>query len=119
MGPGVVRGHLLVVKTVAESLDKGERDWNAPSGIQWAKITNSDAAGRGVMSMKLEWDGDQLPHFMQWRNACEALYVQGLEPSTTGLLGRDGDNSHAGSSPNIAPGDSRKFSLNFSFNSSF
>ena len=94
-------------------------DWNAPSGIQWAKITNSDAAGRGVMSMKLEWDGDQLPHFMQWRNACEALYVQGLEPSTTGLLGRDGDNSHAGSSPNIAPGDSRKFSLNFSFNSSF
>jgi Domain of unknown function (DUF4432) len=94
-------------------------DWNAPSGIQWARITNSDAAGRGEMSMKLGWDGDQLPHFMQWRNACEALYAQGLEPSTTGLLGRDGDNSHAGSSPNISPGDSRKFSLNFSFNSSF
>jgi hypothetical protein len=52
---------------------------------------------------------------MQWRNACEALYVQGLEPSTTGLLGRAKDNSHAGPAPDVAPGDSRAFDLDFTF----
>jgi hypothetical protein len=67
------------------------------------------------MTMRLEWDGTQLPHFMQWRNACEALYVQGLEPSTTGLLGRAKDNSHAGPAPDVAPGDSREFDLDFTF----
>jgi hypothetical protein len=56
---------------------------------------------------------------MQWRNACEAMYVQGLEPSTTGLLGRDGDNSHAGASPLITPGESRAFDLDFRFSGDF
>ena len=69
------------------------------------------------LSMKIEWDGKQLPHFMQWRNACEALYVQGLEPSTTGLKGREADDSHAGPSPMLEPGDSRQFDLNFIFES--
>ena len=90
-------------------------DWNAPAGKQWVEITNPDAADRGKMTMRLEWDGNQLPHFMQWRNACEALYVQGLEPSTTGLLGRAGDNSHAGPAPDVLPGESRRFDLTFSF----
>src|ERR1019366_9561709 len=94
-------------------------DWNAPPGVQWVRVTNPNAAGRGEMSMKLEWDGNQLPHFMQWRNACESLYVQGLEPSTTGLLGRDSDNSHAGPAPFIEPGSSRAFDLDFSFASNF
>lgn len=92
-------------------------DWNSLPGLQWAKLTNPDAAGRGEMSILLEWDGKQLPHFMQWRNACEAMYVQGLEPSTTGLLGRDADNSHAGPSPLIPPGMNRRFDLDFTFSS--
>jgi hypothetical protein len=54
---------------------------------------------------------------MQWRNACEALYVQGREPSTTGLKGREADDSHAGPSPMLEPGDSRQFDLNFIFES--
>jgi hypothetical protein len=58
-------------------------------GKQFAELTNENTAGRGRMSMKLEWDGKELPHFMQWRNACESLYVQGLEPATTGLKGRN------------------------------
>jgi Domain of unknown function (DUF4432) len=94
-------------------------DWNALPGLQWAKLTNPNVAERGEMSMSLEWDGKQLPHFMQWRNACEAMYVQGLEPSTTGLLGRVGDNSHAGPSPLIAPGKNRAFDLDFRFSSNF
>ncbi len=93
-------------------------DWNAPMGKQWVELTNSNTANRGDMTMRLEWDGTQLPHFMQWRNACEALYVQGLEPSTTGLLGRAADNSHAGPAPDIAPGDSREFDLDFTFRGS-
>ena len=92
-------------------------DFNAPTGLQWAQLRNENAAGRGPLSMKIEWDGKQLPHFMQWRNACEALYVQGLEPSTTGLKGREGDDSHAGPSPMLEPGDSRQFDLNFIFES--
>ena len=44
-------------------------DWNALPGLQWAKLTNPNVAERGEMSMSLEWDGKQLPHFMQWRNA--------------------------------------------------
>ena len=67
------------------------------------------------MSMILEWDGSELPHFMQWRNACESMYVQGLEPSTTGLRGRDLDNSHLGPAPYIYPGQSREFNLDFTF----
>jgi hypothetical protein len=90
-------------------------DWNAPSGTQWAQLTNQDAAGRGLLSLRIEWDGDKLPHFMQWRNACEALYVQGLEPSTTGLKDRDNDDSHAGAAPMLKPGESRSFDLNFIF----
>jgi hypothetical protein len=94
-------------------------DWNALPGLQWAKLTNPNVAERGEMSMSLEWDGKQLPHFIQWRNACEAMYVQGLEPSTTGLLGRVGDNSHAGPSSLIAPGKNRAFDLDFRFSSNF
>jgi hypothetical protein len=90
-------------------------DWNAPAGPQWAELTNSNAAGRGPLTLRLEWDGKQLPHFMQWRNACEAMYVQGLEPATTGLAGRAGDKSHAGPAPDIAPGKSREFDLQFTF----
>ena len=84
-------------------------DWAAPAGLQWAKLTNSNAAGRGPLSMKIEWDGNQLPHFMQWRNACEAMYVQGLEPSTTGLKGRENDDSHKGPAPMVQPGKNRQF----------
>lgn len=90
-------------------------DWNAPAGNQWVELSNENTADRGVMTMRLEWDGNQLPHFMQWRNACEALYVQGLEPSTTGLLGRANDNSHAGPAPMVQPGESRQFDLQFTF----
>lgn len=90
-------------------------DWNAPSGKQWVEMSNSNAAARGEMTMRLEWDGDQLPHLMQWRNACEALYVQGLEPATTGLKGRADDNSHAGPAPDIEPGKTREFDLFISF----
>lgn len=93
-------------------------DWNAKPGMQWAQLTNANAGGRGEMTMRLEWDGNKLPHFMQWRNACEALYVQGLEPSTTGLLGRTRDNSHAGPSPVVEPGSSRQFDLTFTFGGS-
>jgi hypothetical protein len=90
-------------------------DWNAKPGKQFAELTNENTAGRGKMSMKLEWDGNELPHFMQWRNACESLYVQGLEPATTGLKGRAEDNSHAGPSPELHPGKSREFNLDFTF----
>jgi hypothetical protein len=90
-------------------------DWNAPAGPQWAELTNSNAAGRGPLTLRLDWDGNQLPHFMQWRNACEAMYVQGLEPATTGLAGRAGDKSHAGPAPDIAPGKTRNFDLKFTF----
>lgn len=90
-------------------------DWSAPSGKQWAKLVNENAGGRGHLSLKVEWQGDQLPHFMQWRNSCEALYVQGLEPSTTGLKGRDNDDSHLGPAPMVEPGKNRQFDLTFSF----
>ena len=90
-------------------------DWNSPAGPQWAELTNANAAGRGPLTLRLDWDGNQLPHFMQWRNACEAMYVQGLEPATTGLAGRAGDISHAGPAPDIAPGKSREFDIQFSF----
>jgi len=40
-----------------------------------------------------------------------------LEPSTTGLKGREADDSHAGPSPMLEPGDSRQFDLNFIFES--
>ena len=43
------------------------------------------------------------------------MYVQGLEPATTGLAGRAGDKSHAGPAPDIAPGKSREFDLQFTF----
>ena len=92
-------------------------DWAAPAGLQWAKLTNSNSAGRGPLSMKIEWDGNQLPHFMQWRNACEAMYVQGLEPSTTGLKGRENDDSHKGPAPMVQPGKNRQFDLKFIFES--
>jgi Domain of unknown function (DUF4432) len=90
-------------------------DWNAKPGKQYAELMNENAAGRGQMALKVEWDGNELPHFMQWRNACEAMYVQGLEPSTTGLSGRSADNSHAGPAPDIGPGAKREFNLDFSF----
>ena len=90
-------------------------DWNAKPGKQFAELINENAAGRGEMSMRIEWDGKELPHFMQWRNACEAMYVQGLEPSTTGLAGRAADKSHAGPAPDIAPGATREFNLDFLF----
>jgi hypothetical protein len=90
-------------------------DWDAKPGIQWAELENANTAGRGPLKMRLEWDGNELPHLMQWRNACEAMYVQGLEPSTTGLLGHKKDSSHAGPAPYIEPGKSRSFKLNFKF----
>ena len=90
-------------------------DWNAPAGKQWVELSNANTADRGAMKMRLEWDGEQLPHFMQWRNACETMYVQGLEPSTTGLLGRDSDNSHAGPAPLVEAGASKSFDLDFIF----
>jgi hypothetical protein len=90
-------------------------DWNAPTSHEWAELTNSDCAGRGPLTLRLDWDGKQLPHFMQWRNACEAMYVQGLEPATTGLKGRAADNSQAGPAPYIAPGHSREFDIDLTF----
>jgi len=89
-------------------------DWNALPGKQWAELKNENFAGRGPMKLRISWDGSQLPHFVQWRNACEAMYVQGLEPSTTGINGHSADNSHAGSAPFIEPGKSREFSLTIS-----
>jgi hypothetical protein len=90
-------------------------DWHARSGKQWAQLRNESIGDRGALALKVIWDGDELPHFMQWRNACDAMYVQGLEPSTTGLLGRENDNSHMGPAPFIKPGEARSFTLDFTF----
>ena len=86
-------------------------DWHALPGPQWAQLENENFAGGGSMKLRVSWDGSQLPHFVQWRNATEGMYVQGLEPSTTGIKGHSQDNSHAGPAPMIAPGQSRDFSL--------
>lgn len=90
-------------------------NWHAKPGLQFVKISNENTAGRGKLMMLLEWNGNELPHFVQWRNACESMYVQGLEPSTTGINGRDMDTSHAGAAPYIRPGESREFNLKFAF----
>lgn len=90
-------------------------DWKANPGIQYAEIINLNAAGRGKMSMKLFWDGNELPHFMQWRNSCESMYVQGLEPSTTGLKAQNRNNSLNEPNNEIQPGQTKHFNLEFNF----
>jgi Domain of unknown function (DUF4432) len=90
-------------------------DWDASGGMQFAELTSPSIGSRGKMKFKIEWDGKQLPHFMHWRNACETLYVQGLEPATAGLQPRESDKSKAGPSPMLHKGESRVFNLNFSF----
>lgn len=54
----------------------------------------------------LEWSGDTLPHFVQWKSMASGDYALGLEPCTTEL---DGNFRY----DRLASGESKKFTLAF------
>jgi hypothetical protein len=93
-----------------------ERVWDRSCGKggQWAALINENAADRGPLAAIVEWDGDELPHLLQWRITGESMFALCLEPSTTGLGGRAGEEAD-GHLRWIEPGESRSFSLTLRF----
>lgn len=93
-----------------------ERVWDRScgSGGQWAALINENAADRGPLAAIVEWDGDELPHLLQWRITGESMFALCLEPSTTGLGGRAAEEAD-GHLRWVEPGESRNFSLTLRF----
>lgn len=93
-----------------------ERVWDrgCSHGPQWAALINRDAGGRGPLAAVVEWDGGELSHLLQWRITGESMFALGLEPSTTGLGGRDAE-ERDGSLHWVQPGASRHFSVTLRF----
>ena len=58
----------------------------ADGRVRVALLNRADPASPwGVV---LDYDATTLPHFLQWRHFASGTYALGLEPSTTGLIGR-------------------------------
>lgn len=81
-----------------------ERD--ASGRVRVALLNHADPSSPwGVV---LDYDGARLPHFLQWRYFARGTYVLGLEPSTTGLLGRSAARAK-GELTMLEPGDRRTY----------
>jgi hypothetical protein len=82
-----------------------------PTGDSAALLAN--AAGDRAATMT--WSTDQLPYLTLWKNtaATEDGYVTGIEPATGYPYNRSVERA-AGRVPKLAPGQSRRFTLDIS-----
>lgn len=74
-----------------------------------ARITNRE---NGIAA-QLSWGTDTLPYLMQWKMMGEGMYVLGVEPGNTGTLEGRAEARRLGMLVELAPGESRHYSVTF------
>ena len=77
----------------------------------YAKLSNPESG----MSLQVEFKGDQLPYFIEWKQMGEQEYVLGLEPATYPPDGR-AKARERGELEFLAPQEIKTHELTFSFN---
>ncbi len=79
------------------------------SGRASARITNRETGVAGELS----WSTDTLPYLMQWKMMGQGMYVLGVEPGNTGTLEGRAEARRLGMLTELAPGESRRYSVTF------
>lgn len=74
-----------------------------------ARITNRETG----IAAQLSWGVDTLPYLMQWKMMGEGMYVLGVEPGNTGTLEGRAEARRLNMLVELAPGESRHYSVTF------
>ncbi len=80
----------------------------------YAKLTNPDLG----ISAKIEFSGNQLPYFIEWKQVGEQDYVVGLEPATNPPYGRAVARAN-GELNYIEPQEKRNFDITVTFDGKY
>ncbi|MFN8519654.1 MAG: DUF4432 family protein [Chloroflexota bacterium] len=73
-------------------------------------VVNPRFEPTGGIGLVVRWRPDQLPRLWRWRMLGPGMYLTGLEPATSGILGRAEERA-AGALLMLGPGERRSFDV--------